>query len=120
MLADSPTKYLRNPECTAFISQIPTVFDETIALAGEIGQYAAIARRKGDVWYVGVLNNWDARDIEIPLSFLKKPQNAEIFADGINADKEATDYRIIKSQVSSDDTLKIHLAPGGGWVAILR
>ena len=110
----------RNPECTAFISQIPTVFDETIALAGEIGQYAAIARRKGDVWYVGVLNNWDARDIEIPLSFLKKPQNAEIFADGINADKEATDYRIIKSQVSSDDTLKIHLAPGGGWVAILR
>ena len=120
MLADSPTKYLRNPECTAFISQIPTVFDETVALAGEMGQYAAIARRKGDVWYVGVLNNWDARDIEIPLSFLKKPLNAEIFADGINADKEATDYSITKSQVSGDDTLKIHLAPGGGWVAILR
>lgn len=120
MLADSPTKYLRNPECTSFISQIPTVFDETVALAGEMGEYAAIARRKGDVWYVGVLNNWDARDIEIPLSFIKKTMHAEIFADGINADKEATDYRITKSQVSGNDTLKIHLAPGGGWAAIFR
>ena len=120
MLADSPTKYLRNPECTSFISQIPTVFDETVALAGEMGEYAAIARRKGDVWYVGVLNNWDARDIESPLSFIKKTMHAEIFADGINADKEATDYRITKSQVSGNDTLKIHLAPGGGWAAIFR
>ncbi len=120
MLADSPSKYLRNPECTRFISQIPTVFDETVALAGEIGKYAAVARRKGNVWYVGVLNNWDARDIEIPLSFLKKPMRAEIFADGVNADREATDYRRTEREVSGGERLKIHLAPGGGWAAIIR
>ncbi len=120
MLADSPSKYLNNLECTNFISRIPTVFDETVALSGEMGQYAAIARRKGEVWYLGVLNNWEARDIEIPLSFLEKTMRAEILSDGINADKEATDYYRRIRNVAPDDILKVRLAPGGGWAAIIR
>ncbi|MBQ4146709.1 MAG: glycoside hydrolase family 97 protein [Prevotella sp.] len=120
MLADSPSKYLKNLECTNFISRIPTVFDETVPLCGEMGQYAGVARRKGDVWYVGILNNWEPRDIELPLSFINGQKRAEIFRDGINADQEATDYHRLFRNVTREISIKIHLAPGGGWAAIIR
>ena len=114
MLCDSPSNYLREPECTEWIAGIPTVWDETIALDGQIGQYVVMARRKGNVWYVGALNNWDARDLEIDLSFLPKGK-AEVFADGINAHRAARDYKKCEVEVKAD-RMKIHLAPGGGWV----
>ena len=72
MLSDNPTVYMKEQECTDFIANIPTTFDETVALDGIVGEFAAIARKKNDVWYVGVLNNWNARDITIDLSFLEK------------------------------------------------
>jgi len=63
---------MKEQECTDFISKIPTVFDETIALDGKVGEYAAIARKKNDAWYIGAMSNWDARDITIDLSFLNE------------------------------------------------
>jgi alpha-glucosidase len=86
-----------------------------------VSEYAAIARRKGDSWYVGAMSNWNARDITIDLSFLKDGNyEAEIFQDGINADRDATDYKKEVKQVSSKDKLTVHLSNGGGWVAKIR
>ena len=121
MMADSPTKYMQNQECTDFIAQIPTTFDETVALDGQLGEYIVIARRKGATWYVAAMTDWTARDLTIPLSFLGDGQfTADIFADGVNAMKEATDYKHTKQAATCQDQLKIHLSSGGGWTGIFR
>ena len=121
MLADSPTKYMQNQECTDFIAQVPTTFDETIALDGELGKYTLIARRKGSTWYLAAMTDWVPRDLTVDLSFLGSGQHqADIFADGVNAGKEATDYLHSRKTVSSSDRLPIHLSSGGGWTAIIR
>lgn len=122
MLADSPSKYMKEQECTDFIAQIPTTWDETVGLGGEMGEYAVIARRKGAIWYISAMTDWQARDITIDLSRLNNLGNtANIFADGINADREATDYKHTTLQLSdSNRLLKVHLAPGGGWTAIIK
>ena len=121
MMADSPTKYMQNQECTDFIAQIPTTFDETVALDGQLGEYTVIARRKGTVWYVAAMTDWTARDLTISLDFIGEGQHtADIFADGVNAHKEATDYKHTKQTVTSKDRLAVHLSSGGGWTAIIR
>ena len=121
MLADSPTKYMQNQECTDFIAQIPTTFDETIALDGQLGQYTLIARRKGSTWYVAAMTDWTPRDLTVNLSFLSSGQHhAVIFTDGVNATKEATDYKRINKTVNNSDCFTVHLSSGGGWVAIIQ
>ena len=121
MLSDNPTTYMREQECLNFMSNVPTTFDETVELDGKVSEYATIARRKGDSWYVGAMSNWNAKDITIDLSFLKDGNyEAEIFQDGINADRDATDYKKEVKQVSSKDKLTVHLSNGGGWVAKIR
>jgi alpha-glucosidase len=118
MLSDNPTAYMREQESTDFISSVPTTFDETIALDGKVTEYCVVARRKGNTWYIGAMNNWAARDITIDLSFLNAGNyQAEIFKDGTNADRDASDYAKEVKPVSSTDKLTVHLAPGGGWAA---
>ena len=121
MMADSPTKYMQNQECADFIAQIPTTFDETVALDGQLGEYTVIARRKGSVWYVAAMTDWTARDLTISIDFIGEGQHtADIFADGVNAHKEATDYKHTQQTVTSKDRLTVHLSSGGGWTAIIR
>ena len=115
MLCDSPSNYMREPECTAWIAAIPTVWDETVALAGEIGEYVVMARRKGSTWYVGALTNWDERDLELDLSFIPAGTKVQIVADGVNAHRAARDFKMTE-KVLDGKPVKIHLAPGGGWV----
>ena len=121
MLADSPTKYMQNQECTDFIAQIPTTFDETVALDGQLGEYLVIARKKGGVWYVAAMTDWTARDLSIDLSFLGEGLfSADCFADGVNALKDGTDYKHTKQTVSAHEKLQVHLSSGGGWTGIFR
>ena len=118
MLADNPTNYLREPESVDFIAGVPSVFDQTVALDGQVGQYIALARRKGNAWYAGAMTNWSPRDITLDCSFLGAGRyEAEILRDGINADRDGTDYKKEKRIVTAGDKLSIHLAGGGGWVA---
>lgn len=119
MLCDSPSRYAKEQECTEFIAAVPTTFDETIALDGKVGEYAVMARRKGDVWYIAALNNWQARDITIDFSFLNEHHKAIIFSDGVNAHRQATDYRREICQITASSKLNVHLAPGGGWTATI-
>ena len=121
MLADSPSKYIKEQECTDFIASVPTTFDETLALDGEMGEYIVIARRKGDTWFVAAMTDWTAREISISLDFLGEGSHeAVIFSDGANAHKEATDYKRTTATVSSGDTLNVRMAPGGGFAAIIK
>lgn len=120
MLADAPTNYEADPTSLSFLSEVPVSWDKTTPLDGKIGEYVVIARKKEDVWYVGAMTNWNARDITIDLSFMDGAYDATFFEDGINADRNAIDYETITQQVSSEDKLKIHLAPGGGWVGVFK
>jgi alpha-glucosidase len=118
MLSDNATIYMKEQESTDFITKVPTVFDETVPLDGKVGEYVAIARRKGDTWYIGAMTNWTPRELTIDFSFLGAgTYEADIFKDGINASRDATDYKREVLKVSSADLIKINLAPGGGWAA---
>ncbi len=117
MMCDSPSNYLREMECTEFIAGTPTVWDETIILDGEIGEYIVTARRKGNTWYVGGMTDWTERDLEVDLSFLgSKTAPAILIKDGVNAHRIARDYKREEVQINPSDKLHIHLAPGGGFV----
>ncbi len=115
MLCDSPTNYDREEECTEFIATIPTVWEQTIAMNGEIGKYITMARRKGDVWYVGSLTNWDARTLTLDLSFLGAGRwKAEMFHDGVNANRLASDYQKTVTDIPASRKLTVKMAQGGG------
>ncbi len=118
MLCDSPSNYLQEPECTEYIAEIPTVWDETLVLNGKIGEFVTMARRKGDTWYVGSMTDWTPRDMTVELGFLPAGRySVEIFKDGANAHRAARDYAKEEQTVVPGDKLKLHMAPGGGWVA---
>ncbi|PXY42592.1 Retaining alpha-galactosidase [Flavobacterium cheongpyeongense] len=122
MMADSPTAYMKEQESTSFIAKIPTTFDETLALDGEVGQFVSIARKKANIWYLGAITNWNSRDITIDFSFLEKGKKyeAEIFSDGLNADKAANDYKREVITVDSTTKSKYRLASGGGIAMIIK
>lgn len=115
MMCDTPSNYEAESECTAFIAGVPTVWDETRIIDGKLGEYIVTARRLGDKWYVGGITDWTPRDLQLDLSFMGPGnQVVELFADGINADRNARDYT--KKKVTlTDGKLNIHLAPGGGF-----
>jgi alpha-glucosidase len=121
MLADSPSEYLREPESMQFLSAVPTVWDETRALAGQVGGYALIARRRGADWYVGAMNNGTARTLTLDLSFLGAGRfTMDSWSDGINADRNGMDYRRETKAVAHGDRTELKLAPGGGFAARIR
>ena len=121
MMADSPSNYRREPESLAFLAAVPTVWDETKVLSAGVGGHILVARRSGGDWYVGALTNWEARDLEVDLSFLGSGRfAADIYRDGPNAHRVGVDFARDSREVSAADRLKIHLAPGGGWVARIR
>jgi alpha-glucosidase len=118
MLADSPTNYMKEQECTNFIVNIPVVWDDIKVLDAKISDYILIARRSGENWFVGAMTDWKAREMQLDLSFLPAGNyNIEIICDGINADRNAQDYGHLSYGVKSGDKVKINMVSGGGWLA---
>ena len=118
MLCDYPSNYSKETECMEFISTVPTVWDETRALCGEVGKYIAMARRSGEEWYVGGMTDWNERTLTLDLSFL--PQgvySVELYRDGVNADRRASDYKKEVFDLPLNGLLKVKMAPGGGFAA---
>ena len=118
MLCDSPSLYEREAECTKFIAEFPTIWDETVALESQFGDYVAMARRNGNTWYVGVMNDWTARKVEVDLSKIlgEGEYVAEVFRDGVNADRLGEDY--IHETITLPTSRKVvaDMAPAGGYV----
>ena len=124
MMADNPTLYYRNDECTRFITQVPQTWDKTIALAAKVGEYAIVAKRKGDKWFIGGMTNnqEQQREFELDTDFLKEGQTYRMtsFEDGKNANRQAMDYRKNERTLKKGDKISIRLARNGGFAAIIE
>ncbi len=120
MLADSPSKYYREPECMEFLSQVPVVWDETRVLKAAVGEYAVIARRSGDTWYIGGLAGDKGSTFEIPLDFITGNHTLVSWEDGVNVDRDANDFARRTRKVKGGDTIKIDMYDGGGYAAVIK
>ncbi len=122
MLADNPTLYYRNLDCTEFITAVPTTWDETKALVAKVGEIAVVAKRKESKWFIGGICNGaeKARNLQVNLDFLEKGKSYTMtyFEDGINAGRQAMDYRKKTIQVNSEDKLNIKMVRNGGYAAV--
>ncbi|WP_298736982.1 glycoside hydrolase family 97 protein [uncultured Chitinophaga sp.] len=121
MLADNPSNYLRDTVCTRYIASFPTTWDTTVALDGKIKEYVAVARKKGNRWFIGAMTNWNPRELTLHLHFLdpNKRYKVRMLADGINADRFAEDYKISEATWVKGQEVLVGMQPGGGWSAIL-
>jgi len=120
MASDLPRNYEANLPAFQFIRDVPTDWQESKAIAGEIGKFVAFARqeRDGKDWFVGALTNEEARDVTLPLNFLEqgKKYQAQIYRDGKKANWIDNPYEIIIEQktVTAADSLLLPLATSGG------
>ena len=120
MVSDSPEAY-RAAVGTDFIRQVPTSWDETRVLAGEVGEYVVIARRLGKDWFIGAMSDWTPRHLSISLAVLGGGNwQADVYNDGPDAARTPTDIAHSQMILHSSSPVMIALAPGGGWAAHLK
>ena len=118
MLADNPTRYYQNDDCTRYIASVSTTWDETRCLEARAGEYLVVAKRKGQKWFVGAITNGTPRDLTISLNFLGSGQHKmTAYKDGLNADYQAMHYNKVEQNVTASTSVNIHLAKNGGWAA---
>lgn len=122
MLCDAPTNYLNEQECVDFIASLPVEVDSTFIASGELGKYIVTVRKKDVNWYIGGMTNWDERDVQLDFSFLPEGMSytAVLFKDGVNANKQAEDYRKETIRIDKDSRLTLHLASDGGFAMKLE
>lgn len=119
--AGNPSQGLLEPEFMELLGSIPTVWDTTIVLEGKVGEYIVTARRKNNDWYIGAMTDMREKALSIPLAFLDSgTYDATICEDGVNADRYASDYKLYNKTVSSNDSLAIKMARGGGYMVRLK
>lgn len=120
MLADSPSRYLREDECTRFIASVPTTWDETRVLSAKAGDHYVVAKRKGGKWFIGAMTGEKAQDIEISLDFIRGNGHLTYFRDGRNAHRIAVDYKRAEQDVTPQTKLRLHLVRNGGWAGVVE
>ncbi|NOU51909.1 glycoside hydrolase family 97 protein [Pseudoalteromonas sp. JBTF-M23] len=125
MAADLPENYLAKADAFQFIKDVPTDWEHSIALSGEVGDYVVFARKErqrgkysGNDWYLGAITDEQTRSIDVPLHFLEadKKFEAQIYQDGKDAQWKNNPYEIHISKriVTAKDTLTLKLATSGG------
>jgi alpha-glucosidase len=119
MLCDNPSIYRQEPQTMEFLSNVPTTWDETRVLNGTIGRHVTVARKKGNLWYVGAMTDWTPRELVLDLAFVGDCE-IDAYEDGVNAHRYASDFVRKRVSVKKGEPLRIQLAPGGGWVAVVR
>jgi len=116
IFAGNPSQGMKEPEFMKFLGDIPTTWDETKILAGKVGDYIVTARRNGNDWYIGGMTDWEAREMNLDLSFLDNNLYKVVGCyDGVNADSYPSDYEI-KNMAIENNKLTIKMAKGGGFV----
>jgi alpha-glucosidase len=119
---DKPSDYHGEPEIE-FFRHVPTVWDDTKVINGQIGKFATIARRSGNDWFVGTINDHTPRTLKVPLMFLDthRAYEAHIYSDDSSVPTR-THVAVTSRQVNSETTLEVPLQPGGGqamWIQAL-
>lgn len=122
MLCDNPTQYYQNQDCTEFITGVPVTWDETKILEAKLGEFVIVAKRKGQKWFIGGMNDEKVKDLTINLNFLdpNRTYNMTYFEDGINAHRQAMDYRKKQTNVTSGSSFQISMVRNGGWAAVIE
>lgn len=121
MLADSPTRYYENPECTEFITSVPVTWDETRVIDARVGDYYMVAKRKGQTWYVAAITGKNPQKLTLPFSFLGSGKHhITWFQDGPNSDRQAMEYRRRTADIDSSTTFDVSLVRNGGWCAVIE
>ena len=122
MMCESPTIYKKEQETVDFITQIPTIWDETVVIKAKLSDYIVIARRKGENWYLAAMTDWTARNFQVDLSFLDNDvnYNVQVYKDGINTDRNAMDYKFEKMTLNNKSKINISMSRGGGFSAIFK
>lgn len=121
MAADLPEHYLKEPVAFDFIKRVPVDWNDTRALAGEVGKFAVVARQAKNTndWWVGAVGDENARDVVVPLNFLEKGKrySAEIWRDGPTASFGAKGHDMVHETrvVTGGESINLHIAPGGGF-----
>ncbi|GGF74773.1 glycoside hydrolase family 97 protein [Wenyingzhuangia marina] len=120
MLSDTPSNYYREHETTDFISKIPTVWEKSLVLEAKVSDYIMMARKNGDTWYIGAMNDETPKEFIIDFSFLDTGNyHIRWMRDGVNSDKIARDYSIEEDSINNTSKMNIRLNKSGGWVAII-
>jgi alpha-glucosidase len=120
VVCDHPDNIL-NKAGSDFLKMVPTVWDDIKFVGGYPGEYVAIAKRSGNNWFLGVMNNSIGKSIDISLDFLPNDNyTMEMWADSKKSDKEPMELRKSEKSVKSGDTLKVTMAKNGGFVAVIR
>jgi len=121
MLSDNPTHYSKEPECMEFLKAVPVEWDTTIPLQSKVGNYVSLARKaKNGDWYIGAMTDWSPRTLTVALSFLGQGKyKMFVWKDGVNADRNAKDFKTESTVVDRSSVITIDMANGGGWVARL-
>ena len=124
MLADNPTLYYNNDDCTRFITSVPQLWDDTKVLSAKLGEHLVVAKRSGDEWFIGGISAEHKEPIEmdVPLDFLPEGRSLTItlFEDGINADRQAMHYAKKSREVRKGDTIRIRMMRNGGYAAVIK
>ena len=121
VICDSPYNYHSSPAGTDFLKVVPTTWDDTRVIHGQVGDFITVARRAGNDWYVGSMTDWDPRTLGIPLDFLDSGKyEAEIWADAYEADEYPDRLMKETKTVTRNDSLTARMAPGGGHVVHLK
>ncbi len=120
VVCDHP-KNILNQSGSDFLKIVPTVWDDMHFLGGYPGDYVALAKKSGDDWFIGVLNNSKGKVVNLKLDFLPKGNyEMEIWSDSKKSNIEPTELKREIQSVKSGDTVKVKMANDGGYVAVVR
>jgi alpha-glucosidase len=120
VVCDHPDHILNKPGAD-FLKIVPTVWDDTRFIGGYPGSYVAMARRSGDTWFIGVMNNSFRKTVEIKLDFLSEGSyEMNCWMDSKKSDKEPMEVQMKKQTVKKGEVVKIALANDGGFVSTIK
>lgn len=120
LFAGNPSDAYPEVNFTTYLGSLPTTWDDTKVLDAKLGDYLVMARRKDNDWYLVAMTDWTPRELKADLSFLGEGKfRAFTCEDGINAAKDASDYKLGYELVDKQKVLNVKMAPGGGYVVKL-
>jgi alpha-glucosidase len=120
VVCDHPNNIIGKPGAD-FLKIVPTVWNDTKFLGGYPGDWVAIARKNGNDWFIGVMNDTIAKKVTLPATFLGAGNwELEVWSDTGNSGKEPMEIKKSILKIKENDKITVTMAKNGGWVAVAR